>query len=236
MNELINGKNIAISYDGKKILSGVNFTLNKGEVLCIIGENGSGKTSLVKSILGMKKLSEGAFTGISDISRIGYLAQKDEIQKDFPAKVKEVVLSGRLNDLGYRPFYRKKDKEIALENIKKLGIEAIMNKSFNEISGGQRQRVLIARALCATGEILILDEPEASLDPVVTKSLFSLIKEIKNDNNIGIVIVSHNLNTSLDIADKVLHLKAFGEDEHFFGNLIDYKDSPLAKGFMGGEI
>lgn len=232
--ELMRCENVSFAYEGRNILENLSFSLKRGELLAIVGENGSGKTTLVKGILGLKKPSAGKILFHEDFQRseIGYLAQSSNIQREFPAKAFEVVLSGRLNSLGFRAFYSKKDKSIALENMRKLNVEKLRNEAFSGLSGGQRQRVLLARALCATENMLILDEPEASLDPIVTKELMEIVRNIKDETDVSIVMVSHNLKNSVNIADKVLHLNG---GDSFFGDVEDYKKSDIGKKFTGGD-
>lgn len=164
---MLNIKDLSVFYDNNEVLSNINFSLNKGDYLSIIGENGSGKTTLIKTILGLIKPKKGNihFDNIKK-NEIGYLPQQGIIQKSFPASVFEVVISGRLNNKKFLPFYTHKDKKIALDNLKKLNIENLKNKSYKDLSGGQQQRVALARALCSTKELLILDEPSTGLDPI----------------------------------------------------------------------
>ena len=164
---LLTCKDICMGYEGKIMLQNVNFHVNSGDYLCIVGENGSGKSTLLKGILRLKSVASGEFTFGDGLSKneIGYLPQRMNIRKDFPASVYEVVLSGRNNQMGWRPFFTKKDKKIALERMEWMGILDLKNESFAVLSGGQQQRVLLARALCATQKLLVLDEPVTGLDP-----------------------------------------------------------------------
>lgn len=232
--DLLEFKLVSFSYDGNEIIRNINFTLKKGEYMCVVGENGSGKTTLIKGILGLKKNSSGEIIMENGLTKnqIGYLSQHSAIQKDFPATVYEVVLSGRLNSLGKRPFYSKKDREIALENMKVLGVDHMIKRSFSQLSGGQKQRVLLARALCATKQLIILDEPEAGLDPIVTKDLYEVIKKINKELNISVIIVSHDVKEAIFYADKILHIHNGSGD---FMPREDYLKSDLGIRFMGGE-
>ena len=173
-------KNVSIYYDETKAVENVSFEVNQGDYVCILGENGSGKSTLIKGILGLEKLESGTIEYLNGInkSQIGYLPQQTIVQKNFPASVYEVVLSGCLNRRGLKPFYSKKEKELALENMKKVQIEELKDTSYKELSGGQQQRVLLARALCASKKLLILDEPITGLDPVITNKMYELIHEI----------------------------------------------------------
>ena len=215
-------KDVSVKYENQVVLEDISFSIEQGDYLCIVGENGSGKSTLVKTILGLEnsKLGQIVFGEGLNKNEIGYLPQQTQAQKDFPASVYEVVLSGCLNSKGFSPFYSMKDKKLANEMIKSLGIE----------SGGQQQRVLLARALCATKKIIILDEPITGLDPTVTREMYSLIKEI-NKKGITIIMVSHDINFAVNNASKILHLK---KNIKFFGNTEDYANSEVGRRFIGG--
>ena len=225
-------KDVSVKYENQVVLEDISFSIEQGDYLCIVGENGSGKSTLVKTILGLEnsKLGQIVFGEGLNKNEIGYLPQQTQAQKDFPASVYEVVLSGCLNSKGFSPFYSMKDKKLANEMIKSLGIENIKRKSFRELSGGQQQRVLLARALCATKKIIILDEPITGLDPTVTREMYSLIKEI-NKKGITIIMVSHDINFAVNNASKILHLK---KKIKFFGNTEDYANSEVGRRFIGG--
>ena len=225
-------KDVSVKYENQVVLEDISFSIEQGDYLCIVGENGSGKSTLVKTILGLEnsKLGQIVFGEGLNKNEIGYLPQQTQAQKDFPASVYEVVLSGCLNSKGFSPFYSMKDKKLANEMIKSLGIANIKRKSFRELSGGQQQRVLLARALCATKKIIILDEPITGLDPTVTREMYSLIKEI-NKKGITIIMVSHDINFAVNNASKILHLK---KNIKFFGNTEDYANSEVGRRFIGG--
>ena len=225
-------KDVSVKYENQVVLEDISFSIEQGDYLCIVGENGSGKSTLVKTILGLEnsKLGQIVFGEGLNKNEIGYLPQQTQAQKDFPASVYEVVLSGCLNSKGFSPFYSMKDKKLANEMIKSLGIENIKRKSFRELSGGQQQRVLLARALCATKKIIILDETITGLDPTVTREMYSLIKEI-NKKGITIIMVSHDINFAVNNASKILHLK---KNIKFFGNTEDYANSEVGRRFIGG--
>ena len=225
-------KDVSVKYENQVVLEDISFSIEQGDYLCIVGENGSGKSTLVKTILGLEnsKLGQIVFGEGLNKNEIGYLPQQTQAQKDFPASVYEVVLSGCLNSKGFSPFYSMKDKKLANEMIKSLGIENIKRKSFRELSGGQQQRVLLVRALCATKKIIILDEPITGLDPTVTREMYSLIKEI-NKKGITIIMVSHDINFAVNNASKILHLK---KNIKFFGNTEDYANSEVGRRFIGG--
>ena len=167
---LIKCENVSIGYEGQMVVHDLNFEINQGDYLCIVGENGSGKSTLVKSLLGLKNVDKGKIVFDDGLKQteIGYLPQQTDVKKDFPASVYEVVLSGRLNSRGMKPFYTAEDKKQAWEKMDMLGIRDLAKQCFRDLSGGQRQRVLLARALCATKKLLLLDEPVTGLDPIVT--------------------------------------------------------------------
>lgn len=230
---LIKCENLSLSYDGKNVISDLNLEVNAGQYLCIIGENGSGKSTLMKGILGLKKPSNGAIIygdGLKQ-NEIGYIPQQSVIQRDFPASVYEVVISGCINSMGLKPFYTKKEKKTALSNMERLGITKLKNVPYNTLSGGQQQRVLLARALCATKKILLLDEPVSGLDPVVTAELYSIINSI-NDSGITVVMISHDLYGALDNATHILQLN---HNSSFFGTKNEYLSSEMGKKFMEGR-
>lgn len=226
-------KDLSFAYDGETVLSDVNFSIESGSYLCIVGENGSGKSTLMKGILGLKAQSAGTIEfgdGLKN-TEIGYLPQQTELQRDFPASVYEVVLSGRLNSMGRRLFYNSEDKKAALENMERLGIEDIKDRCYMELSGGQQQRVLLARAMCATKKLLLLDEPVTGLDPVATNEMYNLIKLINLCDNTSVIMISHDIHAAVRYATHILHL---GNRQLFFGTAAQYRESDLARRFVGG--
>ena len=226
-------KGVALGYDGKKVVGNLNFNINKGDYLCIVGENGSGKSTLIKTLIGLKKPLSGEIItseGFS-LNEIGYLPQQTVVQKDFPASVREIVRSGCIAGCGLRPFYTKEEKALADENMKKLDIFNLADRCYRELSGGQQQRVLLARALCATKKMLLLDEPVAGLDPLVTAEMYELIDSLNKENDITIIMVSHDIASAVKYSNKILHL---GRQPLFFGTTEDYKKSHIGKFFMAG--
>lgn len=189
-----------IGYDGKTFVSGLNLKINDGDYLCIVGENGSGKTTLMKTLLGLIPLLGGSIQGLNK-NDIGYLPQISDIQKDFPATVEEVVLSGTK-----KLFYRKKEKDLMRFNLERLNIANLSKCKFSELSGGQRQRVLLARALCASKKILLLDEPVSGLDPKATAMMYEIINKLNKEDGMTIIMISHDLNGSLKYASNVLNV------------------------------
>lgn len=214
-------KELNVSYDQTQALKDVSFELNEGDYLCIVGDNGSGKSTLMKSILGLVSPKSGSIEFSSSLKQneIGYLPQQTIVQRDFPASVYEVVLSGCLNKRGWRPFYSKADKQRAMENLKKLKIENLKNKCYRDLSGGQQQRVLIARALCASEKVLLLDEPVTGLDPITTANLYQLIEELNKEYGMSIIMVTHDMNSGLNHATNILQLK---KEVLFYGTPAEY--------------
>ena len=202
---IIKIKNLSFGYVGKdEVLKNINLDIKKEKITCLLGENGSGKSTLIKCILGLNKGYSGTIA-IED--KVGYLPQRMNIQTDFPASVNEVVLSGTISNSPRSIFYRSKDKEKALKAMCELGICDIRDKSFADLSGGQQQRVLIARALCATDKLLILDEPTNGLDVNISAQIYDLLKKLKDDLKITILIVSHDIDRVLEIADEVIYME-----------------------------
>lgn len=230
---LITCQDVSFTYETNTAVSGLNFDVNIGDYLCIVGENGSGKSTLIKGLLRLKTPQTGSILMGDGLraNEIGYLPQQTASQKDFPASTYEVVLSGRLSTRGLRPFYSRADKMIADENLKLLGIDSIRTRCYRELSGGQQQRVLLARALCATQKVLLLDEPVSGLDPVVTQEFYQLIEKINRDTNITIIMVSHDIQSAVTYASHILHLQT---TQAFFGKTDDYLDSDVGKKFLGG--
>jgi len=228
---LIDCKNVYINYDSTKAVNGITFNVDTGDFLCIVGQNGTGKSTLLNGILGLQKINSGSieFKGITK-KEIGYLPQKTVVQKDFPASVREVVLSG-CQSKGFRLFYSNADRKAAQHNIEMLGINDIKNKPFNELSGGQQQRVLIARALCAADKLLLLDEPTTGLDPFVTAELYRLIGHLNKEHGVTIVMVTHDVKNSVQYANKILCMEHDGD---FFGTTEEYMNTPAAKIIFGG--
>lgn len=223
--------NLCLGYDGHEIVHNLNFEVEKGEYLCIVGENGSGKSTLMKTILGLHAPLGGKIKiGDGTNRSIGYLPQQTVIQRDFPASVWEIVLSGCQGRSGLRPFYSKSDKELARNNIKRLRLEKLTKRCYRELSGGQQQRVLLARALCAAKDILLLDEPVAGLDPRVTAEMYELIGELNKRDKMTIIMISHDIQAAIKYADKILHIS----ENVFFGTKEEYLNSENASAFVKG--
>lgn len=213
-------RDLAIGYEGKTVVQNINLSVKEGDYLCVIGENGAGKSTFMKTLLGLLPPVSGKIEFHDGLKKneIGYLPQQTEVQKDFPASVREIVLSGCQNRCGLRPFYNREEKEYAYQMMEKMQIIHLEKRCYRELSGGQQQRVLLARALCATRKILLLDEPTAGLDPKVTKEMYQLIYELNQRDKLTIVMISHDLRSSLTYSSHILHT-----GKHvFFGTKEEY--------------
>ena len=231
---LIKCEDLAFAYSGETVLRGVSFSVNTGDYLCIVGENGSGKSTLMRGLLGLKEPSAGSITfgdGLKP-NEIGYLPQQTDLQRDFPASVFEVALSGRLNSLGRRVFYSRADRAETERNLERIGMLEFKNRCYQELSGGQQQRVLLARALNATSKLLLLDEPVAGLDPVATGEMYNILKLINLCDGVTVVMVSHDVNAAMRYATHILQL---GHTQLYFGSVHDYVHSDAARILRGGE-
>ena len=226
---LLTCQNLTLGYDGYEILSDLTFQVQTGDYLCIVGENGSGISTLMKTILNLQKPLGGEIVIGDGLKKneIGYLPQQTPVQKDFPASVEEIVLSGCRARCGLRPFYNREDKALAQENMEKLGIDSLKKRCYRDLSGGQQQRVLLARALCATRKILLLDEPVSGLDPKVTAEMYELIRNL-NKEGITIIMISHDISAALTYANRILHI---GENI-FFGTKEEYLNSKVGRAFV----
>ena len=229
-------QNLRVGYDGKSVLQDLIFKVFAGDYLCIVGENGSGKSTLMKTILGLQPPISGRILTGDGLRKneIGYLPQQTVVQKDFPASVREIVLSGCQGRCGSRPFYNKEEKQLAEENIRKMQIDKLSKRCYRELSGGQQQRVLLARALCATQKMLLLDEPVSGLDPKVTAEMYRLIDELNHRDGITIIMISHDIAAAVKYASHILHIG----NTIFFETKAEYLQSPQGRLFAaekGGD-
>ena len=229
-------QNLCVGYDGKPVLQGLNFEVFAGDYLCIVGENGSGKSTLMKTILGLQTPISGRILTGDGLRKteIGYLPQQTVVQKDFPASVREIVLSGCQGRCGSRPFYNNEEKQLTAEAMDKMQITRLARRCYRELSGGQQQRVLLARALCATQKVLLLDEPVSGLDPKVTAEMYALIEKLNCEDGITVIMISHDIAAAGQYASHILHIG----DTVFFGTKADYLESPQGRLFAakkGGD-
>ena len=234
MNQpLLKCEHVDFGYENYDVVKDVTMEINEGDYLCIVGENGSGKSTLMKGLLGLLKPTGGTITLSDDLKRsgIGYLPQQTPAQKDFPATVQEVVISGCLGKRGNRPFYSAKERKTADMNMERLGIMELKKSCYRDLSGGQKQRALIARALCATDRLLILDEPITGLDPSTTQGFYHVIRHLNRDGHVAVLMVSHDIQNIVSQANKILHLK---QSVLFYGPVEEYKASQYGKEFLGG--
>ena len=227
---LLTCDHLCLGYGGQEIVHDLTFSVSPGDYLCVVGENGAGKSTLMRTILGLQppmsgelRLGEGLSPG-----QIGYLPQQTAVQRDFPASVREVVLSGCLARCGKRPFFRKEDKALAEKSMERLGISNLSKRCYRELSGGQQQRVLLARALCAAGSVLLLDEPVTGLDPVVSAELYRLIEELNRQDGVTVLMISHDVAAAVQYASHILHIGPVP----FFGTRQEYLESPPGKRFL----
>lgn len=234
---LLDCRDAALGYEGKPVWEHLNFQVRSGDYVCIVGENGSGKSTLVKSLLGLLHPMAGEIVRSPSLrsGAIGYLPQQTKAQKDFPATVTEVVRSGFLSSRGMRFFYTPKEKSTALMHMGKLGVLELKDRCYRELSGGQQQRVLLARALCATQKMLLLDEPVSGLDPKVTAEMYTFIEKLNREDGITVIMISHDVAAAARYASHILHIG----DTVFFGTKADYLQSPQGRLFdakKGGDI
>ena len=232
-NELIVCRDVSLGYEGQSVLTHLDLTIRTGDYLCIVGDNGSGKSTLLRGLLGLLTPQSGRIERAEELRRgaIGYLPQQTRAQRDFPATVFEVVLSGCLNR-GVRFFYSPAQKSQALMNMGKLGILELKDQCYRELSGGQQQRVLLARALCAAGKLLILDEPITGLDPAAAQDLYKPLSYLNEKEGMAVVMVTHDLKAALRSARTVLHI---GRSSVFLGTVADYLASPQGRRFREAE-
>ena len=213
-------RDLSVGYDGKAVVQHLNFEIFAGDCLCIVGENGSGKSTLMKTLLGLQPPVGGRIVTGDGLRKneIGYLPQQTAAQKDFPASVREIVLSGCQGRCGSRPFYNKEEKKLAADAMEKMQIAPLAKRCYRTLSGGQQQRVLLSRALCATRKMLLLDEPVSGLDPKVTAEMYTLIHRLNYEDGITVVMISHDLNAAMQYASHILHIG----DTVFFGTKAAY--------------
>lgn len=229
---LLTVEDLKLGYESQVVLDHLNFTVNTGDYLCIVGENGSGKSTLMRTLLHLMPALGGKITSGDGLmpNEIGYLPQQTIVQKDFPASVWEIVLSGCQGRCGRRPFYNKEEKKLAEDSMERMGLTKLAGRCYRELSGGQQQRVLLARALCATRKLLLLDEPVSGLDPKVTADMYQLIEEL-NREGITIIMISHDIAAAVRYASHILHIGK----QVFFGTKEEYRESELGKFFLSAE-
>ena len=228
--ELLACRDVSLGYEGQSVLRHLDLSIREGDYLCIVGDNGSGKSTLLRGLLGLLPPQSGEIWRSAELKRgkLGYLPQQTRAQRDFPATVYEVVLSGCLNKKGMHFFYSSAQKSEALMNMGKLGVLELKDQCYRDLSGGQQQRVLLARALCAAHKLLILDEPITGLDPAAAQDLYKILSYLNRKEGMAIVMVTHDLKAALRSASRVLHI---GRRGVFLGSAEEYLASPLGKRF-----
>lgn len=226
-------EDLILGYEGTPVAEHISFSVEKGDYLCIVGENGAGKSTLMKTLLGLTPLMGGSIRYGDGLEAhgIGYLPQQTFVQKDFPASVWEIVLSGALSKCGRRPFFNKEQKLLAEENMKRMDIWNLKKECYRNLSGGQQQRVLLARALCASSKLLVLDEPVTGLDPKVTVEFYQLIREL-NQDGLTIIMVSHDIHAAAKYARHILHVE---KERSFIGTTGEYIRSNFWKALETAE-
>ena len=227
-------QNLAVGYEGRAVLENLNFSVCPGDYLCIVGENGSGKSTLMKTILGLQPPVRGKVLTGDGLrkNKIGYLPQQTPVQRDFPASVREIVLSGCQGRCGDRPFYSKGEKQLAQTAMERMQVAALAKRCYRTLSGGQQQRVLLARALCAAGDLLVLDEPVTGLDPAAADDLYRTLRYLNRTEGMAVVMVTHDIRSALRDATAILHA---GRNQWFLGTPREYLASPYGKRF-GGDL
>lgn len=231
---LITCNDLAFGYDGSPAVSGIDMEISPGDYLCVVGGNGGGKSTFVKGVLGLLKAVAGTMRFDAGLrsADIGYLPQQSLIQRNFPASVREVVLSGRLGRLGLSPVYTRKDREAVRATLSLLGIDGLAQASFGELSGGQQQRVLLARALCAASDglkILILDEPMNGLDPHAKQELYAAITALNEQQGVAIMMITHDVQTAVRHAS---HILALDGRQEFFGTVHEFQHTAVGRELM----
>ena len=237
---ILQANRICKSFPGVRANHNIDLTLYQGEVLALLGENGAGKSTLMKTILGLLPPLEGSVTFGDGVraNEIGYLPQQTQTQRDFPATVWEVALSGCQGRCGLRPFYTRAEKELARQSLTRMDMAHLSGRCYRELSGGQQQRVLLARALCAARKMLLLDEPVTGLDPTASRELYQVIARLNKEDGMTILMISHDTSAALRYASHILYLGEqvfFGTREEFIQANPGYRDRELKGGSLHGH-
>lgn len=222
-NPVLSVKNLTVAYDGKPVLENITGEIKKGSLTAIIGPNGAGKTTFLKAIMGLLKPLSGEVTfGFEDKERktkIAYVPQTGSTDRDFPVTVFDVALMGRYSHLGWFKRPKKKDREIAFEMLKKVGMEKYVHRQVGTLSGGQEQRVFLARALAQQAKLYFLDEPFKGVDAATEKVIVEMLREIREQGG-TVVVVHHDLNTVKKYFDSVIMINktlvCWGDTESCF--------------------
>ena len=230
MEPIIICQDLKLGFGANILVEHLSFTIEKGSYLCIVGENGAGKSTLLRAILGLLKPLSGSIVLGEGLQRreIGYLPQQTFVQRDFPASVREVVLSGCQGRCGLRPFYNREEKQIAEKAMEQMEITGLAETCYRDLSGGQQQRVLLARALCASDKLLVLDEPVSGLDPKMAETMYRLVARINREMGITIIMISHDVREAIPYATHILHM----DKDYFFGTAEAYRESEYGRLFL----
>ena len=231
MEPIIICQDLKLGFGANILVEHLSFTIEKGDYLCIVGENGAGKSTLLRAILGLLKPLSGSIVLGEGLRRreIGYLPQQTFVQRDFPASVREIVLSGCQGRCGLRPFYNREEKQIAEKAMEQMEITGLAETCYRDLSGGQQQRVLLARALCASDKLLVLDEPVSGLDPKMAETMYRLVARINREMGITIIMISHDVREAIPYATHILHM----DKDYFFGTAEAYRESEYGRSFLG---
>ena len=226
---LITVADVTITYEGLVAAENVSFHIDKGDYLVIVGENGSGKSSIMRAMLGLVRVRSGSISYSDGLTRtgIGYLPQQTQAQRDFPASVEEVVQSGCVGRMKGRLFFSQDDRARARRAMERLDIWSMRKKAYRNLSGGQQQRALLARALCATDSLLLLDEPVTGLDPAATEDLYGIVRRLNAEEGVAIAMVTHDVQDGLRDAKSVL---VMDKGVSFFGSAEEYAEQYDARG------
>ena len=231
MEPIIICQDLKLGFGANILVEHLSFTIKKGSYLCIVGENGAGKSTLLRALLGLLKPLSGSITLGAGLRRreIGYLPQQTFVQRDFPASVREVILSGCQGRCGLRPFYNREEKQITEKAMEQMEISGLAETCYRDLSGGQQQRVLLARALCASDKLLVLDEPVSGLDPKMAETMYQLVARINRDMGVTIIMISHDVREASPYATHILHM----DKDYFFGTTEAYRESEYGRLFLG---
>jgi zinc transport system ATP-binding protein len=206
MSALLKCRQLTLGYGNKDVVRDLDYDVNAGDYLCIVGRNGSGKTTFLRGLAGLLSPRSGSVDLCDGLKRnqIGFLPQITVVQKDFPATVEEIVLSAFQGKKFFLPFYGRAQRERAMESMALTRTESLAKSCFRELSGGQKQRVLLARALTAAERLLLLDEPVTGLDPESADSMYRIFADLHREKNMTIVMVTHDIEAAQKEASRVL--------------------------------
>ncbi|WP_044640514.1 metal ABC transporter ATP-binding protein [Risungbinella massiliensis] len=209
-NAPLSVSNLTVAYHRKPVLRDIQYTAPVGELIGIIGPNGAGKSTLLKAVLGLIPSASGKIEIFGtpyakSRQRVGYVPQRESVDWDFPTNALDVVLMGRYGKLGWFSRPTQKDRQIALECLHKVGMEAYANRQISQLSGGQQQRVFLARALAQDADLYFMDEPFVGVDAATEKAIIRILHELRAEKK-TVLVVHHDLQTVTDYFDSILLL------------------------------